>query len=284
MPNYSTVQVDELSGLGFPEALRWHGGSLWFSDMFRGKVFSWKPGKKAKVIVEKSLGGPEMPGGMGWDPEGNLLLVDCLERKVLKRKSSGEIGTFYDLSSYTNYPLNDMHVAVEGTAWVGGYGFDPETETPEPSSIYKLTPSGDLTVSPPHFVFPNGFDQNDTDLVVAETFADRVSFFSKDFKLIKQISTPDGFGPDGLSTGGDGELFVAMAFAGCLMTLGENESFEMLIQLEKSSEQEGGARGIFDCALSPEGTFLAFSTACLDEEYSMVHDTGKVTIVKLAKS
>jgi len=284
MANYSWEVIDELAGLGFPEALRWHEGTLWFSDMFRGKVISWKPGQKSTVVISDLEGGPKMPGGMGWDKDGNLLLVDCLERKILQCNPNGEILTFCDLSEYTSYPLNDMHVSIDGTAWVGGYGFDPDNQEPVASSLYKLSPTGEVTVSPPSFVFPNGCDQTNTGLVVAETFADRVSFFSESFEITKQVDTPAGSGPDGLSTGPNGELFVAMAFAGSLMNLEENGGFETLIQLDNSSEQEGGAKGIFDCALNPEGTLLAFSSACLDEDYSMKNDTGKVTIVQITKS
>jgi sugar lactone lactonase YvrE len=284
MANFSTTQVYELGGLGFPEALRWHEGSLWFSDMFRGKVVSWDLDQESTVIIDQTQGGPKMPGGIGFDPEGNLLLVDCLERKILKHKSTGEVLTFCDLSTYTNYPLNDMHVDRDGTAWIGGYGFDPETEQPRSSSIYKLDTSGNVTVSPQDFVFPNGCDRTDQGLVVAETFADRISFFSDDFEITKQIAIPDGFGPDGLSSGINGELFVAMAFNGSLMSLGEDGKFQTLIQLGNSKELKGGARGIFDCALNPEGTLLAFSSACLDEEYSMSHDTGKITVVQITNS
>jgi sugar lactone lactonase YvrE len=284
MASYSWTVIDELAGLGFPEALRWHKGRLWFSDMFRGKVISWEPGKEYSVAVSHSKGGPKMPGGMGWHKDGNLLLVDCLERKILKCKPSGEISTFCDLSDYTNYPLNDMYVSVDGTAWVGGYGFDPENQEPVASSIYKLTSDGEVTVSPPRFIFPNGCDQTNTGLVVAETFADRVSFFSENFEITKQVATPAGFGPDGLSAGPSGELFVAMAFAGSLMNLADDGSFETLIELDKATENEGGPRGVFDCALSADGNLLAFSSACLDEPYSMEHDTGKVTIVRITKS
>jgi sugar lactone lactonase YvrE len=266
----------ELTGLGFPEALRWHGGALWFSDMFRSKVIRWEIGKEPETILDKSNGGPHMPGGLGWTAEGNLLVVDCLEKQVLLHKND-QVTTFADLSDFTQHPLNDMHVDSDGTAWVGGYGFDPAVDTTRESSLFKISPSGEITLSEAKFVFPNGCERGQS-LVVAETFADRVSFFDDEFNLISRYQLEEGSGPDGLSISPKGELFVAMAFSSELRRLDEEGPVTIFSLSGLSPENP---KGIFDCAHHPTEQLIAFSSACLDEDYSLKHDTGSITLVSL---
>ena len=111
MANPQTLR--SLEGLGFAESLRWRGEELWFSDMFRGQVIAWNPNLGATVKLTQSQGGPEMPGGLGWTPDGDLLVVDCLKRQILKLATKGELSVFADLSGFTEHPLNDMHVDTQ---------------------------------------------------------------------------------------------------------------------------------------------------------------------------
>jgi sugar lactone lactonase YvrE len=273
--------IDQLEGLGFPEALRWRAGELWFSDMFRGQVLSWKPGQSPKVVVSEDIGGPKMPGGLGWLSTGELLVVDCLGRRVLRLGSNGELSVHIDLSLTTPYPLNDMHVDPDGTAWIGGYGFDPESETPVGSSIFRVSESGELSQSPPRFVFPNGCERSGRELVVAETFSDRVSFFDDRFAELRSVECESGSGPDGLTFDSSGRLFVAMAFSSKIEMLTPAGSFETVFELVTASGSPGGARGVFDCAMRPHESTLAFSSATLDEGYAMENDTGSITLIKI---
>lgn len=273
--------IDQVSGFGFPEALRWHDGALWFSDMFRSRVMRWKPGSLPEVMLDQTQGGPEMPGGLGWSVDGNLIVVDCLKRLVLKRTPAGEISTLLDLSDKTDQPLNDMHVDSEGNCFVGGYGFDPESSEPSPSPIYKISPSGQLTVSPSDYVFPNGCERFGFRLAVAETFADRVSFFSPNLEHLSFSLFPAGSGPDGLSFGADGSLFVAAAFSGSLYKMAEGQEPEVIYELEQAQDAPGGNRGIFDCAVHPSQEFIAFSSASLDEEFGKTNDAGTISLLSL---
>jgi len=271
--------VDQVHGFGFPEALRWREGKLWFSDMFRGQVMSWQPGGEPEVVLSSKTGGPKMPGGLGWTSSGELLIVDCLERTVIKVGSDGEPKLYLDLTAFTDHPLNDMHVDTDGTAWVGGYGFDPETQKPKASPIFRYTEQGEFSKSSARYVFPNGCERRGEELVVAETFSDQVSFFNNDFEHLQSFKCSTGSGPDGLTFDPEGALYVAMAFTGRIERLGVGGEFELAYALESSQEHMGGPKGIFDCAMHPTNGTLAFSSACLDEGYSMKNDTGSITLL-----
>jgi sugar lactone lactonase YvrE len=69
-------------GIGWPEGLRWHDGLLWFSDVFgRRMVHSLDEAGTIRDKVE----GPNCPSGLGWTPDGDLLVVsmnDCLLLRV----------------------------------------------------------------------------------------------------------------------------------------------------------------------------------------------------------
>jgi sugar lactone lactonase YvrE len=279
MNNPATLAT--LDSLGFPEALRWRQDELWFSDMFRGNVVSWNPKSSSVVRLSHSEGGPAMPGGLGWTPAGQLLVVDCLEKKVLIVGDEGRVSTYADLSELTDYPLNDMHVDPDGTAWVGGYGFDPENQEPVGSPLFKISTDGVIEISATQFVFPNGCERFGSLIAVAETFADRVSFFDSEIEIVNSYSFNQGSGPDGLSFGPDGTLFVASAFTGEITSFGSEGKSELFYKLTSSASTPGGARGIFDCAVHPTNSQLAFSSACLDEQYSKDHDTGCITLVSL---
>ena len=279
MANLQTLKT--LEGLGFAESLRWRGEELWFSDMFRGAVIAWNPNFGATVKLSQSDGGPEMPGGLGWTPEGDLLVVDCLKRQVLKLYGKGQLSVFADLSGLTEHPLNDMHVDPHGTAWVGGYGFDPERDEPVASAIYRISPTGEINLTPASFVFPNGCERQNGLLAVAETFADRISFVDDDCRLVKSFDCESGAGPDGLSFDSSGNLYVAMAFKGEIQKFSLAGDSELLVKLPTEENQAGGPKGIFDCAVRSSDSTIAFSSACLDEDYAKVNNTGSIVLASL---
>jgi sugar lactone lactonase YvrE len=274
-----TQVVKRLDGLGFAEALRWRENELWFSDMFRGNVVSWSPESGSTVRLSQAQGGPEMPGGLGWLPNGDLLVVDCLKRLVLRVDRNENLSVHADLSELTSHPLNDMHVDADGTAWVGGYGFNPETETPVPSALYRISVNGECEESEARFVFPNGCERFGGVLAVAETFADRISFFEDGSRVVKSFDCAPGSGPDGISFDSDGRLYVAMAFSARIQAFGVDGASTLFYQLDSELSHPGGPKGIFDCAVHPSKKLIAFSSACLDENYAMANDTGSLTLL-----
>ena len=63
------------------------------------------------------------PSGLGWLPDGRLLVVSMHERKLLRRERDGLV-VHADLSGVARFHANDMVVDAEGRAYVGNFGFD----------------------------------------------------------------------------------------------------------------------------------------------------------------
>jgi len=276
-----------LDGLGFPEALRWRDGALWFSDMFRSRVVRWAPGSAAETVLDLAGGGPTVPGGLGWLPDGSLLIVDCEQRRVL-RLHNGAVSVHADLADVMTHSANDMHVDSDGTAWVGGYGFDPENDAPVPSALVRVDADGGVSSTASVFVFPNGCERDAAgSLLVAETFADRVSLMTADGSVEVRARLEAGSGPDGLSIAPDGTVYVALAFAGALARLapvsaGSDAAAELIHRAEPIASGPGaGPLGIYDCAVHPDGRRIAVAMASLDEALADRVDTGRIVIVEL---
>ncbi len=276
-----------LDGLGFPEALRWRDGALWFSDMFRSRVVRWEPGSPAETVLDLAGGGPTVPGGLGWLPDGSLLIVDCEQRRVL-RLHDGAVTVHADLAEVMTHSANDMHVDPDGTAWVGGYGFDPENDAPVPSALVRVAPDGHVSTTASGFVFPNGCERDATGaLLVAETFADRVSVMTADGEVEVRARLESGSGPDGLSIAPDGTVYVALAFAGALARLaptnaGRDAPTDLIYRAEPIDAGPGaGPLGVYDCAAHPDGRRIAIAMASLDEGLADRVDTGRIVIVAL---
>lgn len=276
-----------LDGLGFPEALRWRDGALWFSDMFRSRVVRWAPGHAAETVLDLARGGPTVPGGLGWLPDGSLLIVDCEQRRVL-RLHDGAVTVHADLADVMTHSANDMHVDSDGTAWVGGYGFDPENDAPVPSALVRVGADGQVSSTASVFVFPNGCERDAAGaLLIAETFADRVSIMAADGEVEVRARLESGSGPDGLSIAPDGTVYVALAFAGALARLapvgaGPDAPADLVYRAEPIGSGPGaGPLGVYDCAVHPDGRRIAIAMASLDEGLADRVDTGRIVIVDL---
>lgn len=287
------LELDRIDGLGFPEALRWRDGALYFSDMFRSRVMRLVPGSAAEVVLDRAAGGPVTPGGLGWLPDGDLLIVDCDERRVLRLSPAGEVTMHADLSVLMSHPANDMHVDSDGTAWVGGYGFNPETDEPAASPLVRVLPDGSLETTSATFVFPNGCERTAAgELLVAETFADSVQLMTFAGERRVRARFTEGSGPDGLSIAPDGTVYVALAFAGALARLadetdGADAAPTIIHQPAPIADgPAAGALGVYDCAVHPDtapngGTRIAVAMASLDEDLAMRVDTGAVVLLEL---
>ena len=79
-----------LAGLTFPEGPRWHDGRLWFSDFYTHRVIALTPEGWAETMAHV----PQQPSGLGWRPDGTLLVVSMLDR-TLMRVERGELSSVF---------------------------------------------------------------------------------------------------------------------------------------------------------------------------------------------
>ena len=102
-----------LEGLCFGEGPRWHEGRLWFSDFYARAVKSVDENGAVRTEVELD----DQPSGLGWLPDGRLLVVAMKERAVRRLDPEGLV-LHADISALTAHLCNDMVVGARGVAWV----------------------------------------------------------------------------------------------------------------------------------------------------------------------
>jgi sugar lactone lactonase YvrE len=83
-----------ISGMSFTECPRWHDGRLFFSDFYTRKVFAVTLDGKIETIAEI----PCQPSGLGFLPDGRMLIVSMRDRRIMLRETDGRLVEYADLS------------------------------------------------------------------------------------------------------------------------------------------------------------------------------------------
>lgn len=178
----STLPTVVAHGFLFTEGPRWRDGRLWFSDIAAETVISMDPSTGERSVAARV---PGRPSGLGWDPDGRLMVVSMTDRRLLRERSAGSglLDELADVSEVQPCDLNDMIVDTRGRAYVGGFGFDLlDGQKPCPTVLLRVDPDGSSRVVADDLWFPNGMVLVDEDstLIVAETFAARLTAFDID--------------------------------------------------------------------------------------------------------
>jgi sugar lactone lactonase YvrE len=160
------------------------------------------------------------PSGLGWLPDGRLLIVSMTDRRLL-RLDPGGLMEIADLGELASFHCNDMVVDTLGRAYIGNFGFDLAAGMPvEPAEIVMVTPDGTARVVAEELYFPNGtvITPDDRTLIVAETWGNCLTAFDiKSDGTLKNRRTwaglPDVY-PDGICLDSDGAIWVAAPYPG----------------------------------------------------------------------
>lgn len=215
-------------GIYFGEGPRWHDGRLWFSDFYSSRVCSVSLAGDLRTELE--LEG--RPSGLGWMPDGSLLVVRMELREVWRRWPDGRFERHADLTGHSAFLCNDMVVDAAGRAWVGNFGFDLDAEIhargPEnviadhPKTMLALVhPDGSVSDAAPgeKFSFPNGMvitPDGDT-LIVGETLGGCLTAFDigAEGTLLnrRQWATTRPAVPDGICLDAQGAIWIANPLA-----------------------------------------------------------------------
>ncbi|MFJ4373963.1 SMP-30/gluconolactonase/LRE family protein [Pseudomonas japonica] len=161
------------SGLYFGEGPRWRDGTLYISDMLGKKVYAIDAAGNQKVIALM----PNKPNGMGFLPNGELILSSMHEARLYRHTPTG-LELHADLSHvFTGY-VGDMVIDQQGRIYVDDVGARVfEGEALKPGRIVIVEPDGEVSVGVEDCNFPNGIviTPDQKTLVFVETFAERLS-------------------------------------------------------------------------------------------------------------
>jgi sugar lactone lactonase YvrE len=165
-----------LADLSYLECPRWHGSRIWVADFYTGQVISAREDggdRRVEAMV------PEQPSGLGWLPDGRLLVVSMRDACILRREDDGSLVTHAELEGHVSGHPNDMVVDAEGRCYLGCFGFDLMAGANiETAPLVRVDPDGSVHQVADDLWFPNGsVITDDGVLIVDETFGNRISAF-----------------------------------------------------------------------------------------------------------
>ncbi len=226
-----------IDGLAFPEGPRWREGRLWFSDMHDHVVMTVDPSGKTEEVVRVET----RPSGLGWLPDGRLLVVSMTDRRVL-RLEEGRLVEHADLSELAPWHCNDMVVDGRGRAYVGNFGFDMDAgEGPRATTLVLVQPDGRAEVAAEGLFFPNGtvITPDGSTLVLGETYAARLTAFciGDEGRLSerREWARLEGAVPDGICLDAEGAIWVACPVSNQLLRVREGGAVSHRIPTDRKA-------------------------------------------------
>ncbi len=233
-----------VDNLVFPEGPRWRDGRLWFSDQHDKRVVVMQPDGKAETVVEV----PQQPSGLGWLPDGRMLVVSMIDRRVLRHEPDGSLALHADLAALAPGQCNDMVVDATGRAYVGNFGFDMYAgESPRDTCVIAVEPDGRARVAADGCKFPNGsvITPDGRTLLVGESWGTRIRAFDIDtdgnLSNARVWAQLEGFTVDGMCLDAEGAIWAACPFSGRAVRVAEGG--------QVLDEVKGSHPGAFACML-----------------------------------
>lgn len=274
-----------LEGLYFGEGPRWHDGRLWFSDFYAHAVKSVDESGAVRIELELD----DQPSGLGWLPDGRLLVVAMKERAVKRLEATGLV-LHADISHLSAHLCNDMVVDAQGTAWVGNFGFDLDAQLKDRgvdvlsdhpvTNLVRVDVDGSAHLAAPDMHFPNGsvITPDGKTLIVAETLAGCLTAFTINADKIlanrRVWALLPGVAPDGICLDKNGRVWVANALAPEVIHVAEGGKVVKRITTTQPCYacMLGGADG---------KTLFALTAASSDGAKSATAATGKIETVRV---
>lgn len=254
MPKQTTALLE---GLTFPEGPRWHDGRLWFSDFYAHEVVAVDLDGRRETMAEV----PGQPSGLGWTPDGRLLVVSMTDRRLL-RQDPGGLVEVADLSGLAGYHCNDMVVDGDGGAYVGNFGYNShDGDDFKLADLIRVEPDGTASVAAAGLAFPNGsvITPDGGTLIVGETRGHILSAWDRaaDGGLSNRRvwADLDGGFPDGICLDAEGAVWVSDPR--------NKETIRVLEGGEVTERISTGDYGSFACMLGGGDQRTLFICTCL---------------------
>ena len=200
------------TGGSFFEGARWREGRWYVSDFYQHHVLAIDE----QGTVEEIMRVPEQPSGLGWLPDGSLLVASKRDHKLLRRRPNGQVSVHADVTAFCGGWLNDIVVDGKGRAWCGNFGYDHFAgEQPRTTNLIRVDPDGTVSAAAGEMKFPNGsvVTPDNRTLIVGETTGGRYTAFTiaDDGTLEKRriwAALPD-LVPDGCCLDAQGRIWSA---------------------------------------------------------------------------
>ncbi len=265
-----------LTGLAFGEAPRWRDGRLYFSDFYMHEVVAVTPEGERETIVKV----PNQPSGLGWMPDGTMLIVSMTDRKLMKFDGS-TLSVFADLGNLATFHCNDMVVDARGRAYIGNFGANltPGADI-VPANLMRVDPDGSTHLAASDLIFPNGsvITPDGKTLVVAETFGKRLSAWdiAEDGSLSnRRIWAELGVHyPDGICLDAEGAIWVTDPR--------NNVTIRVLEGGEITNTVSTGDNGSYACMLGGEDRKTLFICTCIDSKPSVAEKrAGRIETIQV---
>ena len=274
-----------MDGLTFGEGPRWHEDKFYFSDFYSHKVYTLDLQGNHEVIVEV----PNQPSGLGWMPDGTMLIVSMKDRKLLSFRDNA-LEERADLSGLAGFHCNDMVVDSKGNAYIGNFGFNTyEGEEVKSTNLILVRPGEEPCVAADNILFPNGtvITEDEKTLVVGETYAAKLTAFdiNEDASLSNRRvwadltqSIDDGNVPvpDGMCLDAEGAIWVASPSTADVIRVKEGGEILERIPVETNAYacMLGGKdrKTLFICTSNASG---------VDPDSALREKSGKIEIVEV---
>jgi sugar lactone lactonase YvrE len=268
-----------VDGLMFPEGPRWRDGRLFLSDIQAGEVIAVDEGGKAERLVTDLPGGG--PSGLGWLPDGRMLIVATRGRALYTLEPDGGLDRYADLSGLASYGTNDMVVdTATGRAWVGCCDL-AGMPRPRDSELIVVHPDRTAAVADPELAFPNGsvLTPDGHTLIVAETFGQRLTAYAvgPDGTLSdRRIWAPTPrMAPDGICLDEAGAVWFADP---------RNNACVRVLEGGEVTDRIEFDRGVYACTLGGADlrTLFVMTSAGLPSPETAASRPGRVEAVEVA--
>lgn len=223
------------SGFSWPEIPRWHDGSFYFSDMYNHRVLRLAEDSTAETVIDASdrkalspePGGAPVAdaevvlGGMGWLPDGRLI-VNSMHERVVLAWDGRNLEMYADLRPLAISSINDMVVDTDGRAYVTQLGFDLFAgEDARDSALLIVEPDGTARIATEvgEFSCANGITitADGTQVATAEVTANRIAVMDRaaDGALSqRRVLTETPWLPDGICLDAQGGVWAGMPGCG----------------------------------------------------------------------
>jgi len=268
-----------VTDLSFPEGPRWHPKEkrLYFSDFYREQVLAVDEAGHLEVICHI----PQQPSGLGWLPNGDLLIVSMINRQLLRLTASGELELYANLSDLATWHCNDMVVANSSRASVSNFAFDTHGDLePVTADLVMVDTNGHAQVAATDLWFPNGavITPEGTTLIIAETRAAQLTAFDVDeaggLSNRRLWANIEPHVPDGMCLDAEGAVWVADPRRRAVIRV--REGGEIIDRIDT------GARGAYACMLGgDDGTSLFICTATGSGPHAKANREGQIDMIKV---